>query len=168
MMQAHYRSNMDMTNDALIATEKGYNRLIEAMKTLNSLKVGSESSQNIQALVDSFYSAMNDDFNAPVLIANLFDAAKFINTVKDNNATISAIDLELLSKSMNTFVYDVLGMKVESESANDRLGPVMDLVLELRQEARESKNWTTSDKIRDGLAKAGITVKDSKEGTDWN
>lgn len=168
MMQAHYRSTMDMTNDALIATEKGYNRLIEAMKTLSSLKAVNESSQNVQALVDSFYSAMNDDFNAPILIANLFDAAKFINTVKDGNASISSADLELLAKEMNTFVFDVLGMKAESQSTNDRLGPVMDLVLDLRQEARESKNWTTSDKIRDGLAAAGITVKDTKEGTSWN
>ena len=168
MMQAHYRSNMDMTNDALIATEKGYNRLIEAMKTLSSLKTSNESSQNIEEMVESFYAAMNDDFNAPILIANLFDAAKFINTVKDDNATISASDLELLTKAMNTFVFDVLGMKAEAESANDRLSPVMDLVLDLRQEARTNKDWTTSDKIRDGLAAAGITVKDSKEGTSWN
>lgn len=167
-MQAHYRSNMDMTNDALIATEKGYNRLIEAMKTLSSLNTAGESSQDVKALVASFYNAMNDDFNAPILIANLFDAAKFINTIKDGNAAISSVDLELLIKEMNTFVFDVLGMKAETESTNDRLSPVMDLVLDLRQEARESKNWTTSDKIRDGLAAAGITVKDAKEGTTWN
>ena len=150
MMQAHYRSNMDMTNDA------------------TSLPTAATSSQNIEEMTQSFYSAMNDDFNAPILIANLFDAAKFINTVKDGNATITSADLESLLKEMNTFVFDVLGLKAESESANDRLSPVMDLVLDLRHEARENKDWTTSDKIRDGLAAAGITVKDAKEGTSWN
>ena len=111
---------------------------------------------------------MKPHFNAPILIGNLFDAAKFINTVKDGNAAISASDLETLLKEMNTFVFDVLGMKAATESAIDRLSPVMDLVMELRQGARTNKDWTTSDKIRDGLATAGITVKDSKEGTTWN
>ncbi len=168
MMQAHYRSTMDMSDDAMQATEKGFGRLMEAMKSLPNLTAGNQSSVDVQTLVDSFYKAMNDDFNAPILIANLFEAVKLINTVKDGNATISANDLVLLQNAMNVFVYDVLGIKSENENTSDRLSPVMDLVLDLRQTARENKDWTTSDKIRDGLAAAGIVVKDGKEGSSWN
>ena len=168
MMQAHYRSTMDMSNEAMLATEKGYNRIMEAMKTAESLTTTNESSADIGALTQSFYDAMNDDFNTPVLIANLFEAVKLINTVKDGKATISSNDLELLRKEMNIFVLDVLGMKLESAGSSDRLSPVMDLILDLRADARTNKDWTTSDKIRDGLAAAGIIVKDGKEGTSWN
>lgn len=168
MMQAHYRSTMDVSNDALNAAEKGLQRLMEAMKLLTGLKTSDTSSVDVTALIQSFYDAMNDDFNAPVLVANLFEAVKFINTINDGNASITADELEKLKSAMTVFVYDVLGMKAESGSANDRLTPVMDLILELRQQARENKDWSTSDKIRDGLAAAGIVVKDSKEGTSWN
>ena len=168
MMQAHYRSTMDMSNDALIATEKGYNRLMEALKTAKELTPGKESSINVSELVQSFYDAMNDDFNAPMLIANLFEAVKFINTVKDGNASIASSDLDYLQKEMSVFIYDVLGLNAEIENSSDRLSPVMDLILDLRQDARTNKDWTTSDKIRDGLAAAGIVVKDGKEGTSWS
>ena len=168
MMQAHYRSTMDVSNDALNAAEKGLQRLLDAIKLLPGLKTGNGSSVNVGALIQSFYDAMNDDFNAPVLVANLFEAVKFINTVNDGNASVTADDLEKLKSAMNVFVYDVLGMKAENGNANDRLTPVMDLILELRQQARENKDWSTSDKIRDGLAAAGIVVKDSKDGTSWN
>lgn len=168
MMQAHYRSTMDMSNEALLATEKGYNRIMEALKTAESLSTANESSSDIAALTQSFYDAMNDDFNTPVLIANIFESVKLINTVKDGKASISAQDLESLRKELNIFVFDVLGMKLESEGSSDRLSPVMDLILDLRTDARTNKDWTTSDKIRDGLAAAGIIVKDGKEGTSWN
>ena len=168
MMQAHYRSTLDFTSDALLAAEKGYDKLAEAIKTSTNLKISKESSLNIQDLVASFYAAMNDDFNAPILVANLFEAVKFINSVKDGSQTVSKEDLELLQTEMNAFVQDVLGLRQGNSSGDDKLSPVMDLVLDLRQEARENKDWTTSDKIRDGLAIAGIVVKDSKEGTNWN
>lgn len=169
MMQAHYRSNIDLSNDALHAGEKGYNRLMESLKTLSKIKTEATSSIDVQALIYSFYSAMNDDFNAPILVANLFEAVKYINTVQDGNATISADDAKSLLTEMESFIYDVLGLKNDKESdSSDRLGPVMDLVLELRAQARENKDWGTSDKIRDMLAAAGIIVKDSKEGTTWN
>lgn len=169
MMQAHYRSNIDLSNDALHAGEKGYNRLMESLKTLSKIKTEATSSIDVQALIYSFYSAMNDDFNAPILVANLFEAVKYINTVQDGNATISADDAKSLLTEMESFIYDVLGLKNDKESdSSDRLGPVMDLVLELRAQARENKDWGTSDKIRDMLAAAGIVVKDSKEGTTWN
>lgn len=168
MMQAQYRSTMDMTNDALKATEKGYLKLMEAMNLMEKLKTSDASSSNVTALVDSFYAAMNDDFNAPTLIANLFEAVRYINSVNDGKATITADDLTLLQREMNVFVFDVLGMVPVASSNNNQLKPVMDLVLDLRQEAREKKDWSTSDKIRDGLAAAGIVVKDTKDGTTWS
>lgn len=168
MMQAHYRSTMDFTSDALNATEKGLDRLLEAVKTLEKLNTTNESSVDVNEMIQGFYAAMNDDFNAPILIAKLFDAVKYINSVNDGNATLSAPDKDLLLSEVNSFVYDVLGLSQVGGEESDRLSPVMDLILDLRQSARENKDWTTSDKIRDALASAGIVVKDSKEGTSWN
>lgn len=167
MMQAHYRSTMDMSNEALIATEKGYHRLMDAVNTLSTINPASSSSFAIEPLIQSFYDAMNDDFNAPILIANLFEAVKLINTIADGNATISSTDLSILHKEMGIFIHDVLGLKAEKENSSDRLAPVMELILDLRHDARTNKDWTASDKIRDGLAAAGIVVKDGKEGTVW-
>lgn len=168
MMQAHYRSTLDFTSDALSAAEKGYGRLVEAMEVLGKLNTSNESSQNVQEMIAQFYQAMNDDFNTPILVAHLFDAVKFINSVNDGKATISANDLAALQSEMNAFVVDVLGLKPSSTQGETRLKPVMDLVLELRSEARANKDWGTSDKIRDGLAAAGIVVKDGKDGSTWN
>jgi cysteinyl-tRNA synthetase len=168
MMQAHYRSNLDFTQDALNASEKGYARLIEAMKLIHKLNTSASSSFDVNELVNSFYQAMNDDFNTPILIANLFEAAKNINLINDGKATITAADRDLLAKEMNGFIAGVLGLQPSDESNDSKLAPVMDLVLDLRQQARSNKDWTTSDKIRDGLAAAGIVVKDGKEGTTWS
>lgn len=167
MMQAHYRSTMDISNDSLLASEKGLNRLLDALKLLSNLSVSSASSSDVNGMIASFYKAMNDDFNTPILIANLFDAVKYINSIKDGKATIAAADLNSLKLEMNRFVLDILGLKLDNSSTDDRLSPVMELVLDLRQNARTNKDWTTSDQIRDGLAKAGIVVKDGKEGTEW-
>lgn len=168
MMQAHYRSTLDFTSAALTAAEKGYERLTAAMKALSTLKGGKESTQNVEELVSKFYAAMNDDFNAPILVAHLFDAVKYINAIADGKASISPKDLSLLQKEMNGFVEQVLGLKLESTGADNRLDGVMDLVLDLRTQARANKDWGTSDKIRDGLQSAGIQVKDSKDGSSWN
>jgi cysteinyl-tRNA synthetase len=167
-MQAHYRSTLDFTSEALNAAEKGYEKLMEAIKSLETLQTSANSSLDIQRLVTSFYEAMNDDFNAPILVANLFETVKTINTIKEGKATITQADLELLTKEMHAFVYDVLGLAPLSNSGDDsKLEGVMDLVLNLRQQARENKDWGTSDKIRDGLAAAGLVVKDGKDGTTW-
>lgn len=168
MMQAHYRSTLDFTSEALIAAEKGFNKLMEALSTIEKLKTSDSSSIDVDSLIESFFSAMNDDFNAPILVANLFEAVKFVNSVKDGKATIAKSDLEHLTKAMNSFIVDVLGISAQQGSSDDKLSPVMDLVLDLRQEARTNKDWGTSDKIRDGLAAAGIVVKDEKEGTSWS
>jgi cysteinyl-tRNA synthetase len=167
MMQAHYRSNLDFTQEALNASEKGYARLIEGLKTLENLPA-TTSTFDVAALIASFYKAMNDDFNAPILVANLFEAVKQINLVNDGKAGISAADKSELKAAMEVFVHEVLGLAPENSSTETRLAPVMDLVLDLRQQARTNKDWTTSDQIRDGLAKAGIIVKDGKEGTAWS
>jgi len=110
---------------------------------------------------------MDDDFNAPILVANLFEAVKFINSINDKKATITKVDLASLTEAMLGFVHVVLGIKNVDSGSDDKLSPVMDLVLDLRQEARTNKDWGTSDKIRDGLAAAGIVVKDSKGGSSW-
>jgi cysteinyl-tRNA synthetase len=168
MTQAHYRSPMDISNESLLASEKGLTRLLAALKSLSNLGSSQTSSSDVGAMIDSFYKAMNDDFNTPVLVANLFDTVKFINSVKDGKATISAVDLASLKLEMKRFTLDILGIKTESSSIDERLSPVMELVLDLRQNARTNKDWTTSDQIRDGLAKAGIVVKDGKDGTEWS
>jgi cysteinyl-tRNA synthetase len=168
MMQAHYRSTLDFTSDSLNAAEKGFTRLSEAIDKLEKLPTAETSSQDVQAIVASFYKAMGDDFNAPILLANIFEAVKYINSISDGNATISKADLELLSIELTSFVLDVLGLSLSKASTDSKLAPVMDLVLDIRKTARENKDWTTSDKIRDGLAAAGIVVKDGKEGTSWS
>lgn len=168
MMQAHYRSTLDFTSDSLNAAEKGFSRLTEAIEKLETLKTADTSSLDVQEIINGFYKAMNDDFNAPILLSKIFDAVKFINSVNDGNATITQQDLALLKLEINSFVGDVLGLTIEKTNSDSKLAPVMDLVLDIRKSARENKDWTTSDKIRDGLAAAGIVVKDGKEGTTWN
>ena len=168
MMQAHYRSTLDFTSDALNAAEKGFEKLMDAVKDLANLTTSESSSINAQGLITSFYDAMNDDFNAPILIANLFETVKAINNIKEGKATITQADLEILTKEVNAFVFGVLGLATLNSAGDDsKLEGVMDLVLNLRQQARENKDWGTSDKIRDGLAAAGLVVKDGKDGTTW-
>jgi len=168
LMQAHYRSTIDVSNEALKAAEKGLQRLQDALNLLQKLKTSERSSFAVNELTESFYDAMNDDFNAPILIAKLFDAVTLINKINDGQEKISSEDLQHLTAEMNSFVYDVLGIKHEQQEYADRLSPVMDLIIDLRAKARQNKDWTTSDQIRDALTNAGITIKDSKDGTTWS
>ena len=168
MMQAHYRSNLDFTQDALNAAEKGFSRLSDALQLIDKLTVSPTSSFDVKDLIASFYSAMDDDFNAPILIANLFEAAKRINLINDGKDTITKEDLSSLSAEMKRFLQDVLGIEIGVTNSDSKLAPVMDLVIDLRQQARDNKDWSTSDKIRDGLATAGIVIKDTKDGTSWS
>ncbi|MAA56869.1 MAG: cysteine--tRNA ligase, partial [Cryomorphaceae bacterium] len=167
MMQSHYRSTLDLTQEALNASEKGLSRLTEAIETLEQITIADKSSFDVLTIVGSFYDAMNDDFNAPILIAGLFDAVKKINLIKDGKESISKEDQKFLFKEMNGFVLNVLGLMLEDDQKDNRLNPVMDLVLELRQQARANKDWSTSDLIRDGLKNSGISVKDEKDSTSW-
>jgi cysteinyl-tRNA synthetase len=167
MMQAHYRSTLDFGNEAMEASEKGFKRLMNAFTLLDGLKSSSTTDVEIQPLIDACYAAMNDDFNSPVLIAELFEASRIINSVNDNKLKIDAANLELLKTLMNTFVLDILGLKNE-HSENEELPKVLDFVVNLRNEAKQNRDYATSDKIRDGLQKIGFQLKDGKEGTTWN
>ena len=170
MLQAHYRNMLDLSEDALQASEKGYKRLVEAIKTLESLPVSANSSVDVDALIDSFYTAMNDDFNTPILIANLFEAAKIINLINDNKLTITEADKNKLQEAINAFAFDVLGLhkSVQSEGDNQSFDKTIQLLIDIRNQARADKNWALSDKIRDELAAYGIQLKDGKDGTTYS
>lgn len=167
MFQAHYRSTLDFSNEALDASEKGFRKLMNAVGLLDKLNASESSDFDIDALTDKCLKAMNDDFNSPVVIAELFEAVRIINTVHDGKASISAPELEKLKKLVNDFVYDIFGLKDE-DSSNLELNAVLDLVIDIRKAAKENKDYATSDKIRLGLQSMGIQLKDSKEGTTWS
>ncbi|MCZ4245333.1 cysteine--tRNA ligase [Pedobacter punctiformis] len=167
MLQAHYRSTLDFSNDALDASEKGFRRLMSAVSLLEKLTPTEQNDFDIDALKARCVEAMNDDFNSPVLIAELFEAVRIINTVYDGKAKISADELQKLVQLMQDFVFDILGLKDE-ESSNTDLNGVLDMIINLRKEAKENKDYVTSDKIRIGLQELGIQLKDSKEGTTWS
>jgi cysteinyl-tRNA synthetase len=166
MLQAHYRSTLDFSNDAMEASEKGFKRLMNSFALLNDLKASSTTEVEIKALSDRCYEAMNDDFNSPVLIAELFEASRIINSVYDGKLKIDAENLELLKQLMNSFVLDVLGLKDE-QAAGDDLPQVLNFIVNLRNEAKSSQDYATSDKIRKGLQQIGFQLKDTKEGTNW-
>ncbi len=171
MMQAHYTSILDLSDDALVASERGYNRLMEALDTLSVLDV-SEGTKDFKVTEwqQHCYDAMNDDFNTPVLIAHLFDGVRFINQVKEGLQQCSEKDKELLSSTMNTFVFDVLGIEQKNKETQgaDKLSGVVNLLIQLRNEARTNKDFKTSDSIRDQLAELGINLKDGKDGTTFS
>ncbi|MES2378322.1 MAG: cysteine--tRNA ligase [Bacteroidota bacterium] len=167
MLQAHYRSTLDFGNEAMEASDKGFKRLMNAVALLDGLKASASSDVDVSALKQRCYDAMNDDFNSPVLIAELFEATRIINSVHDGKLKIDAANLEILKNIVNTFVFDVLGLKNE-QAANDDLPKVLNLVVNLRNEAKANQDYATSDKIRDGLQKIGFQLKDSKEGTNWS
>ncbi|MBC7864766.1 MAG: cysteine--tRNA ligase, partial [Bacteroidia bacterium] len=170
MMQTHYSSTLDFSKDALVASEKGFNRLMESVKTLQKLEAEKTSTVNIPELVNNCYAAMNDDFNTPVLVAHLFDAVRIINSANDKKEKLSAKDLEDLKKLYKDFIFDVMGLKGEEESGKTLvvLDNVLKFVLEMRQNAKSNKDFATSDKIRDYLTGNGIQIKDGKEGTTWS
>ncbi|MFA9392299.1 MAG: cysteine--tRNA ligase [Prolixibacteraceae bacterium] len=170
MLQANYRSTLDFSNEALQAAEKGLERLLKAVELLANLNVSSESSVDIAALKAKCYEAMNDDFNSPMAIANLFDGVRMINSINDGKAHISATDLTALTKLFNDFVFDILGLQKEAiavEENTEVLNEVVDLLLNLRIEAKANKDWATSDKIRKELTAMGFEIKDTKDGFEW-
>ncbi|WP_299339458.1 cysteine--tRNA ligase [uncultured Psychroserpens sp.] len=165
--QSSYRSILDLTDDGLKASEKGFHRLMDAINLLEELQTGDTSTFNISEWRQKCYDAMNDDFNSPILIAHLFEAAKQINQIKDGNASITSQDLELLKKTMHDFTFDVLGLVKDSDgdTGTDKLAAAVELLIELRQQARANKDFALSDKIRDDLAAKGIQLNDGKDGT---
>jgi len=169
ILMAHYRSPLDFSNEALQAAEKGLQRLMKAISTLDKLVPGNTSTSNIDELEAKCYEALNDDLNSPVLIANLFEGVRIINSVNDKKESISVNDLEKLKKLFHSFVFDILGLLPEqdSEAGNKVVDGLMKLILEIRANARANKDWPTSDKIRDSLAGMNISVKDTKDGATW-
>jgi len=168
MMQAHYSSVLDLSNDALLASEKGFLKLMEAVKELKNIQPTKTSSININVWKQKCYDAMNDDFNTPILIANLFEGIKFINLIKEGKETISLDDLQDFKNTMNAFVFDVLGLENQNSEVGigeDKLAGVLRMLIKMRKDARENKDWVLSDKIRDELLALGIQLKDGKDGT---
>jgi cysteinyl-tRNA synthetase len=170
MLQAHYRSTLDFSNEALQASEKGLERLMKAVAKIDSLPVSESSSVNIAELSANCNAAMADDMNSPIAIAHLFDSVKMINSIADGKSTINATDKDLLKSLFNTFVFDIFGLKSEDQvgSGNSEvLNEVVDLLMKLRADAKANKDWATSDKIRNELAAIGFDIKDGKDGVTW-
>ena len=168
ILQAHYRGTLDFSNDALKAAEKGLNRLLQASETLKLLKTGNSSEVDITSLCNKCYAALNEDLNTPILIATLFDLVSLINTIANGNIQISSSDLEILQKNYNTFVFDILGLKVEKSEKSEKTDGLMQLLIEMRNEAKASKNYALSDQIRNKLTEIGFELKDGKEGTTYS
>ncbi len=167
MLQAHYRSTLDFSNEALEASDKGFKRLINAYGLIEKLSPAENSAVDLKSLTERCYAAMNDDFNSPILIAELFEAVHIINSIYDGKTAASASDINALKKLMDDFVIDVLGLKEESNQTDD-MGKLLDFIINLRSEAKSNKDYATSDKIRIGLNSIGIQLMDNKEGTTWN
>jgi len=170
ILQAHYRSILDFSSEAIEASEKGFNKLMEAQKSLSNLKSSSTSDFNISKWLEKCYDALNDDFNTPILIAELFNAVKFINQIKSEKTKITEGDIKILRSKFNEFVFDVLGLENKNvlSSSNDKLDSTVNLLIELREEARLNKNYALSDKIRDNLSKSGITLNDGNNETTYS
>lgn len=171
ILQSHYRSTLDFSNEALDASSKGLQRLQDAVEKLDELKESAESDSSIDMdkWVESLYEAMNDDFNSPILIARLFDGAKIINSVSHGKMKISAENLNALKKAFNDFYFNVLGLEIESKANADHevTNELMELIIQFRQAAKSEKDYATADKIRDKLKELNIVIKDQKEGASW-
>jgi len=169
ILQAHYRSTVDFSNEALIASEKGLARLMEAYERLQKIQANTTSTVEINDLRNKCEAAMCDDLNTPIVISHLFDASKAINTVHDGKGTLSAADLAELKEVFHLFIEDILGLRTEVEStSNDAYKKAIDLLLNIRMQAKQNKDWATSDKIRNELTALGFTIKDTKDGFEWS
>ncbi|AMS25789.1 cysteine--tRNA ligase [Bacteroidetes bacterium UKL13-3] len=167
VLQAHYRSTLDFGNEALQAAEKGFTRLMNAVKLMDGVPVSNSSTSDIPTLVANVYAAMNDDFNTPIALSHLFEGVRIINSVNDKKETLSQDDKTLLTKLFNDFVFDILGLKEENEVNTDKIDGLMNMILDVRTDAKAKKDFTTSDLIRDKLKEIGFEIKDGKEGTSY-
>jgi cysteinyl-tRNA synthetase len=168
MLQAHYRSTLDFNNEALQAAEKGLKRLMKALDDFNSITASSESSIHLSEWIDDLHSAMDEDFNSPIAIAHLFDGVRWINLMKKGQEQMNAQDLEKFEEVFRRFITDVLGLKSEQGNEDDKVDGLMQFVLQLRKEAKERKDYATSDEIRDKLDELGFEIKDDEEGTSYS
>ncbi len=173
ILQAHYRSTVDFSNEALQASEKGLARLLEANARLDGIVPAAEGTvgpEQVKQLEEKCYAALDDDFNSPIVIGHLFDACRTINQLADKKATVTAEVLEELRRVFRTFAFDLLGLSAETAGNAGReesFGRAVDLLLDMRRKAKEAKDWATSDRIRDELAALGFEIKDTREGSSW-
>ena len=170
ILQAHYRSTVDFSNEALQASEKGLNKLVDAYARLQRIIPSATSTVEVAGLREKCEEAMNDDLNTPIVISHFFEAAKAINTVTDGKGSISTADLEELKSVFKTYLIDILGLRLESDTnnQNDAYKGAVDLLLEIRKQAKANKDWATSDKIRNELTALGFNIKDTKDGYEWS
>lgn len=170
ILQAHYRSTLDFSNEALQAAEKGLERLISSFENLKKIEVSSLSTVNIDALIDKCYDAINDDLNTPIAIAHLFEGVKIINTVLSGKESMTSEDLEKLKHLFHTFIFDILGFlpALNESHHQDLTSGLMDFILQMRQKAKQEKDWGTADQIRDTMKALGIEIKDGINGTEWS
>lgn len=168
ILQAHYRSTLDFSNEALAAAEKGMKKMFEAQKKIDVLPVADKTSVDFEGVFKKCVEAMCDDFNTPIAIANMFEVCRLINLVADKKETISQADKDALKENFAIVFNDILGMKGEqTDNSLNVIESLMNVILSLRSEARANKDWAKSDLIRDELSKAGITIKDGKDGASW-
>ncbi len=169
VLQAHYRSTVDFSNEALQAAEKGLQKLMKAIETLNKLKPSEVSTVDTDKLKEKCYEALNDDLNNPIVLSHLFEGVRLINLIADGSEKIDAAGLESLKWLFNTFVFEILGLKDESTvKGNEQLtDDLMKIIIDLRQDAKNKKEWAASDKIRNDLKNAGVVLKDKKDGAEW-
>lgn len=170
ILQSHYRSTLDFSNEALEAASKGLSRLQKGMETLQELKASESSSIDVNVFEEELFTVMNDDFNSPMAIAKLFDGLKWINAIKNGDESISIADLDKLKSIYHEFYYDILGLTLEEKASenNEITEELMELILAFRKAAKEQKDYATADKIRDKLQSLNIIIKDSKDGVEWN
>jgi cysteinyl-tRNA synthetase len=168
-LQAHYRSTLDFSNEALQAAQKGMDRLLKTIQKLPKLAASpiSNSTEKVELLEKQLYAAMNDDLNTPVAIAHLFEAVNLINAIDSGEQKITEEEKLKLFNFLETFTKDILGITLEASSSSNALNDVVGILVELRNQARKNKDFATSDKIRDQLTAAGITIKDGADGTTW-
>ncbi|MBP9720235.1 MAG: cysteine--tRNA ligase [Bacteroides sp.] len=170
ILQAHYRSTVDFSNEALQASEKGLQRLLEAVDGLDRIKTSAASDVDVQSIRTKCHEAMNDDLNSPIVISHLFEAARIVNNVLAGNNKLSEADLKELKDTFHLFLFDILGLKEETGSSDGReaaYGKVVDMLLEQRMQAKANKDWAMSDKIRNELTALGFEIKDTKDGFEW-
>ena len=171
ILMAHYRSTVDFSNEALQAAEKGLERLTEAYTRLFKLKTGDKTTVDVAGLREKCTEAMDDDLNSPIVISHLFDSARAINTVFDGKGSISTEDLQELQATWHLFVEDILGLRMTQEKTDTSLDAyrgAVDMLLNIRLEAKQQKDWATSDRIRNQLTALGFNIKDTKDGFEWN
>jgi cysteinyl-tRNA synthetase len=169
ILQAHYRSTVDFSNEALQAAEKGLQKLMKVFETIGKIRPSDKSSFDIEAIRKKCYEALDDDLNSPILLSYLFDCVRLVNSAVDGTEKIDSNDLSSLKSMLETFVFEILGLKNENSGSDEGklTGELMDIIINLRQDARGRKDFATSDKIRGELNKIGIILKDKKDGVEW-